>query len=382
MSAISIRKLTKRYPGTQAGLFDFSLEVESAEHIVIAGPSGAGKTTLLRLIAGLETVDAGHLAIAGRAVTNTAPQQRGVALVAQRPAVYPHLSVRRNLAISVELRQKQSFWQHLTGSRNGVYVSREELNFRIAEAAETLGLTPLLDRHGDRLSGGEQQRVALGRAWVARAGAWLLDEPFAHLEPTLRAAIRAELHLLRGRSGATMLEVTHDPGDALALGRRVAVLRAGRLEQVGPAAELYARPASRTVAAALGSPAINFADGVVLGVDGHPAMQLGHGVTVPLPPAAGARAGSGEPVSLGVRPEHIIPAPGSAGLVALGDWTVVRAVPWGPAWLATLEQSGLVWTAWIAAQPKRGSMPLAADVEHVLLFDEAGARIWPVDRKS
>src|SRR5262245_60966238 len=258
MSAITIRNLTKRYPGTQSGLFDCSLEIESGEHMVVAGPSGAGKTTLLRLIAGLETPDSGTVGIADRDVTHLPPQGRGVALVAQRPAVYPHHTVRRNLAMTVELRQRQSWWR----GADFHCVSPAELEKRVHEAAEILGLSQLLDRRGDRLSGGEQQRVALGRAWVARAGAWLLDEPLAQLDPTLRATIRAELHLLRGRSGATILEVTHDPGDALALGRRVAVLRAGRLEQVGPAAELYARPASRTVAAALGSPAINFADGV------------------------------------------------------------------------------------------------------------------------
>jgi multiple sugar transport system ATP-binding protein len=195
------------------------------------------------------------------------------------------------------------------------------------------------------------------------------------LEPTLRAGIRAELHLLRGRSGATIVEVTHDPGDALAIGRRVAVLRAGRLEQVGPAAELYTRPASRAVAAALGNPAINFADGVVIGVDGHPALQMGHGVTVPLPVAAAtAQAGSGERVSLGVRPEHIMPAIGDA-LVPLGDWRIVRAAPCGPAWLATLEQGNLVWQAWLKDEPKDGQLSLAAPREDVLLFDGEGRRI-------
>src|SRR5437879_2246197 len=170
MPAISTRNLTKRYPGTQAGLFDCSLDIESGEHLVIAGPSGAGKTTLLRLIAGLETADSGQVVIAGADVTSMLPQHRRIALVAQRPAVYSHLCVRRNLSIGIELRQKRSLWQRLMASRNGVSVSRSELNNRVNQAAETLGLTPLLDRRGDRLSGGEQQRVALGRAWVGRAG--------------------------------------------------------------------------------------------------------------------------------------------------------------------------------------------------------------------
>jgi ABC-type sugar transport system ATPase subunit len=375
MSAITLRNIAKRYPGTQAGLFDCSIDIESGEHFVIAGPSGAGKTTLLRLIAGLEKPDAGSILIGGQEVTTWPPRKRRLALVAQRPAVYPHLSVRRNLSISVELRQRKSLWRR----PNSDHVSREQLETRVQEAGEALGLMPLLNRRGDRLSGGEQQRVALGRAWVARAGAWLLDEPFAQLDPTLRANIRAELHLLRGRSGATIIEVTHDSGDALTLGRRVAVLRAGRLEQVGPAAELYARPASRIVAAALGSPAINLADGVVLRVDGHLAMQMGHGATVPLPPMIGAQAGSGESVSLGVRPEHIIPATaaGSAGLVPLGEWSLVRGGAQGPAWLATIERDGLVWQAWLPENPAAGTIALAVRVENVLVFDGAGRRIWP-----
>jgi multiple sugar transport system ATP-binding protein len=369
MGSLTIRNLTKRYPGTQSGLFDFSLDVEPGEHLVIAGPSGAGKTTLLRLIAGLEIPDAGQIAIAGNDVTNWPPRKRNLSLVAQRPAIYPHLTVRRNLSMSVELRRD--------------FVSRPQLQSRVQDAATLLGLTPLLDRRADKLSGGEQQRVALGRAWVAQTHVWLLDEPFAHLDPTLRTAIRAELHLLRGRSKATILEVTHDPGDALASGRRVAVLRAGRLEQVGPADELYARPASRTVAAALGAPAINFADGVVISVDGHLAMQMRHGATVPLPVVAAAgRAGSGDRVCLAVRPENLVTAAGGDGIVPLGEWNIVRSVAHGPAWLATVEQSDLVWQAWLPEQLKSGSIPLAARREQVLVFDGNGARIWPGDRET
>ena len=376
MSAIALRNLTKQYPGTQAGLFELSLDVVSGEHLVIAGPSGAGKTTLLRLIAGLETPDSGSVSIGSSDVTHWPPRTRGVALVAQRPAIYPQLTVGRNLSSGIELRQRRWFWQ----TADSASISRTEIESRIAQAAEILGLSPLLDRRGDKLSGGEQQRVALGRAWVSRAGVWLLDEPLAHLDPALRTAIRAELHLLRGRSGATMLEVTHDPGNALTLGRRVAVLRAGRIEQVGLAAELYARPASRTVAAALGLPAINFADGVVIQVDGHLAMQLRQGATVPLPVvAATAQVGSGMSVCLGVRPEHLAPMAGN-GLVPLGDWSVIRAARLGPAWLATVEQRGLVWQAWLNDEPKSGSLPLAARADQVLMFDRTGARIWPSEK--
>ena len=253
-------------------------------------------------------------------------------------------------------------------------VTPRERARRVEEAGAILGLTPLLDRRADQLSGGEQQRVALGRAWVARTPLWLLDEPFAHLDFPQRAQLRAELHLLRERFRTTMIEVTHDPADALALGRRVAVLRDGRLEQVGLAAELYARPASRTVALALGSPAINLADGVVLGADGHPAMQFGHGVTVPLPPAIGESVGSGAVVSLGIRPENLMPADDGAG-ARLGEWNIVRCVATGPGWLATLEQGGRVWQAWLREAPQAQRIPLSVRLEHLLVFAADGRRL-------
>lgn len=367
MSAISILHLTKRYPGSNAGLFDCSLDIAAGEHLVVVGPSGAGKTTLLRLIAGLEECDSGTISIGGRDVTRVPPNERGIALVAQRPAVYPHWNVERNLGSAVELRQRRWFRRAVPG---------RELAARVHEAADLLGLSSRLGQRGDQLSGGEQQRVALGRAWVSRAAVWLLDEPFAHLDPGLKSVIRADLHLLRERSNATILEVTHDSGDALALGRRVAVLRAGLLEQVGPADELYARPATRTVAAALGSPAINLADAVVLRADGHPAMQFGQGVTVPFPVASvAAQTGSVVDISFGVRPEHLMPAP-AEGLVGLGRWTIERTQPQGPGWLATIRRpDGLRWQAWLTEPPTGSEISIGVRQEHLLLFDESGSRI-------
>src|SRR5437879_4689289 len=259
MPAVTLDTVSKIYPGSRAGVRDVSLRVADGERLVLVGPSGAGKSTLLRLVAGLETPDAGRVLFDDTDVTRWPPHRRGVALVAQKPALYPHLNVGRNLAIGVELRQAAGRWRRrLLGRPDPVPAA--ELAARVAEAARVLGLTNLLDRRPHQISGGEQQRVALGRAFVTRAAVWLLDEPFAHLDLALRARVRGELHLLRGRLGATMMDVTHDPVEARALGQRVAVLRAGTVEQTGPTADVYDRPRSRFVATSLGWPPMNMAD--------------------------------------------------------------------------------------------------------------------------
>ena len=275
MASVSVRDLTKLYPASKSGVRGVTLDIAGGEHFVLVGPSGAGKTTMLRLIAGLESPDAGSASIADQDVTRwPAASSAGGA---GRPAcrhLYPHLTVRRNLSVSVDFRQKRGLfgWFSATGPER-ILSRRRTLADRVAEAARILGLTHLLDRQPRHLSGGEQQRVALGRAWVARAAVWLLDEPLVHLDSQLRSEIRAQLHLLRDRSGATMIEVTHDPVEALALGQRLAVLRGGVVEQVGPPAELYSRPRTRTVATALGGPPMNLADVIVAGADGRLALR-------------------------------------------------------------------------------------------------------------
>jgi ABC-type sugar transport system ATPase subunit len=368
MASVAVRGLTKLYPASKSGVRDISLDIASGEHFVLIGPSGAGKTTLLRLIAGLETADAGSIEIARRDVTHWPPHRRRVALVAQRPALYPHLTVRDNLAASVRFRQG-GWLQRWRSKRQPDCVSPSELSARVAEAAQTLGLTALLDRQPRHLSGGEQQRVALGRACVARATVWLLDEPLAHLDTRLRAEIRTQLHLLREQSGATMIEVTHDPVEAPALGQRLAVMRVGGIEQVGPPAELYSRPRTRTVATALGGPPMNLADAVVAGDDGRLALQIPVGQALPLP--AGRSVEPGRAVTVGVRPEHIMfrSVGDCDGLVALGDWTVTRAEPRGPAWLLTVARPGLSWQVWWPERPAAATLPLAVPADVFYLFD-------------
>lgn len=208
------------------------LTVEAGELLALVGPSGSGKTTLLRLIAGLETPDEGRILLDDQVVNDVPASQRGVAMVFQRDALFPHLTARENLALGLRLRG----------------VARAEIQRRVGELATCLGLQECLERRPAELSGGERQRVALGRALALRPRVLLLDEPLVHLDAPLRRQLRGELLRLHRELGLTMLLVTHEPGEALALGRRVAVMREGVLEQVGSPEELRARPASAFVA--------------------------------------------------------------------------------------------------------------------------------------
>ncbi|WP_168221704.1 ABC transporter ATP-binding protein [Aquisphaera giovannonii] len=218
-----------------------SISIRAGERLVVLGPSGSGKTTLLRLIAGLHEPQSGTVRIGARDMAGVPPHERDLAMVFQSQSLYPHLSVAANLAFSLRARR----------------VPRAERRDRVREAAALLGLEDLLERRPSQLSGGERQRVALGRAVARRPGILLLDEPFAGLDEPLRVALRAELLDLHRRIGSTLVMVTHDQAEALAIGERLAVLDRGRLLQVGPPSEVYARPGHRLVASFLGRPGMN-----------------------------------------------------------------------------------------------------------------------------
>ena len=230
----------KRF-GAHAALRDIDLEVEDGECVVLLGPSGCGKTTLLRLLAGLETPDAGKLWIGDRMVNDLPPAERDVAMVFQNYALYPHFTVFENIAFPLRAR----------------HVSEAEIGPRVRQAASRLELDALLERRPAELSGGQQQRVALARAIVRNPVVYLMDEPLSNLDAQLRIQTRAELKRLQQELGTTTLYVTHDQGEAMTMGARVAVLRGGAIEQVGRPLDLYREPANRFVATFLGSPAIN-----------------------------------------------------------------------------------------------------------------------------
>jgi multiple sugar transport system ATP-binding protein len=297
MAEVVLEGVSKRFPNGVEAVRDLNLTVADGELVVLVGPSGCGKTTILRLLAGLEDLTAGTIRISGQDVTRLPPRWRDVALAFQRPALYPHLTVGANLGFGLRLRQG---WSWLSGEHSRVLAQRT------ADTADLLGLTDVLDRYPGQLSGGQQQRVALGRALVRNPAVFLLDEPLSNLDAPLRDELRRELHLLQRRLRVTMIYVTHDQVEALTLGDRVVVLRAGQAQQIDNPLVLYQRPCNRFVAGFLGWPRMNFLDGQLSRFE--EVWSLADGSNeLPLPTTVGAawQSHRGREVSLGIRPQHL-----------------------------------------------------------------------------
>jgi multiple sugar transport system ATP-binding protein len=287
LASLELSGVRKAYGGT-AVLDDVSLSMEAREFVAFLGPSGSGKSTLLRIIAGLETLDQGEVWLEGRRIDGLAPGDRGVAMVFQHYALYPHMSVRDNMAF---------------GLRNA-RVPKEEIAARVADAARILEIEAFLDRKPGQLSGGQRQRVAIGRAIVKQPKLFLLDEPLSNLDAALRMRTRVELAQLRQRVDAAVIMVTHDQAEAMTLADRIVVMHDRRIQQVGPPMEIYARPANSFVARFVGSPAMTLAPAELLpGDDDFARVRLGDGSVVETRvPRAGLPAGG---LELGLRPESV-----------------------------------------------------------------------------
>ncbi len=293
MAGVSLEQVTRTFRtknGEVRAVDDLTLSVADGEFIVLVGPSGCGKTTTLRLIAGLEQVTAGTIRIGERVVNRVLPHNRDVAMVFQNYALYPHMTVFKNMAFGLKMHR----------------VPREEISRKVGETAEKLGLTHLLDRKPAALSGGEQQRVALGRAIVRKPQIFLFDEPLANLDAGLRTQLRTELKELHRELRATVMYVTHDQEEAMTLGERMAILRDGVLQQCGTPLEIYSRPANRFVAGFVGTPPMSFFNGR-LECDGDNACLVGLIGRLPLPKplSISLRSNHGQAVVLGLRPQHI-----------------------------------------------------------------------------
>ena len=241
MATIRLQEVSKVYPNGHTAVHQLTIDVENGELLVLVGPSGCGKSTVLRLIAGLETPSSGRILIGDRDVTGEPPQRRDVAMVFQSYALYPHKSVRENLAFALRVQR----------------MNPADIDARVKKTAVALGLDTLLDRKPGQLSGGQRQRTALGRAIIREPQAFLLDEPLSNLDPVLRLGTRTELALLHRRLNTTMIYVTHDQEEAMTLGTRVAVMRQGVVEQIAPPLEIFRRPANVFVASFVGAPAMN-----------------------------------------------------------------------------------------------------------------------------
>ena len=287
MPSVSFDHVTKRFGETMI-VDDFDLEVADGELLVLVGGSGSGKSTILRMLAGLETVTSGAIRIGDRDVTALAPRDRDVAMVFQDYALYPHMTVRENLALGLRLRN----------------TPRAEIDKRIAWAVEVLGIATLLGRKPKELSGGQRQRVAMGRAMVREPSVFLFDEPLSNLDASLRAQMRMEIGSLQRRLGTTTVYVTHDQVEAMTLGDRIVVLSNHRIQQVGRPIDLYRTPVNRFVAGFIGSPPMNFVDGVVVAENGG-AVFVADGARVKLDDLARGAAGFSGAVTLGVRPEEL-----------------------------------------------------------------------------
>jgi ABC-type sugar transport system ATPase subunit len=288
MATVELRQVEKKYPNGYHAVRDVSIEIADGEFLVLVGPSGCGKSTTLRMVAGLEEISGGQIVIDGKVVNDLEPGDRDIAMVFQNYALYPHMTVADNMAFGLKMRR----------------VPAAEIERRVKEAAEILAIGPLLTRRPRELSGGQRQRVALGRAIVREPKVFLFDEPLSNLDAKLRVQTRAEIARLHRRLASTVIYVTHDQVEAMTLGDRIAVMNHGAVQQIAAPLEIYRRPANRFVAAFVGSPAMNFFPGQIVG-GRFEAAACG---PLPLERPSGGPAADG-PVVLGVRPEDLLVLP-------------------------------------------------------------------------
>jgi multiple sugar transport system ATP-binding protein len=293
MAEVIFDKVEKVYDNDVHAVHDLSLEIPDGEFVVLVGPSGCGKTTALRMVAGLEEISDGTVAIGGRVVNDLTPKERDIAMVFQNYALYPHLTVADNIGFGLRLRK----------------TPKSEVNERVVWAAKLLGLTPYLNRRPKELSGGQRQRVAMGRAIVRQPQVFLMDEPLSNLDAKLRVQMRAEIAKIQHEVGVTTIYVTHDQVEAMTMGDRVAVMRKGELQQMAEPQKLYDSPKNLFVASFIGSPAMNIVEADVVRSDAGLSVRIGD-QEIPVPEEVTSRRPAlsgyvGRRLALGIRPEHL-----------------------------------------------------------------------------
>ena len=349
MSAVTISGVEKAYGKAQV-IHGVSVDIASGEFVILVGPSGCGKSTLLRMIAGLEDISAGEIALEGKIINDVAPKSRNIAMVFQNYALYPHMTVRENMAFALTLKK----------------TNKSEIDAKIARAATILGLQDLLDRYPRQLSGGQRQRVAMGRAIVRDPKVFLFDEPLSNLDAKLRVQMRTEIKALHQRLGTTIVYVTHDQVEAMTMADKIVVMNGGVVEQFGAPLDLYDQPANLFVAQFIGSPAMNILQGHA--TSGGFAAQ--DGTLFPLEQTGQADLQSA--VSYGIRPEHLrISDSGVQAVVEVveptGSETLVIAKAGGNTLSALLRERMRI----VPGQP----VFLAPDLAQIHLFDSRGLRV-------
>jgi multiple sugar transport system ATP-binding protein len=355
MAAVDIRRVKKAFGTTQV-IHGVDISIEDGEFVVLVGPSGCGKSTLLRMIAGLEQITAGEIAIGGRVVNTLPPKERDIAMVFQNYALYPHMTVRDNMAFSMKLRG----------------ADKAEIDKRLNEAAEILGLAPYLDRYPRQLSGGQRQRVAMGRAIVRDPQVFLFDEPLSNLDAKLRVQMRTEIKALHQRLTTTSIYVTHDQVEAMTMADRIVVMHDGVVEQIGTPLELYDTPANLFVAGFIGSPAMNFIGGRLRRSNGEVWVETGDGTKLPAVP--GAPGADGQEVIYGFRPEHMTLSAGEQGVPA----KVIVVEPTGADTYVFADVAGTQACAIFSerhAFAPGATIRLQPDLAVVHLFDAASGRV-------
>ncbi len=353
MAKVDFRDVRKSYGGA-AVIHGIDMQVADGEFVVIVGPSGCGKSTLLRMVAGLEGISGGDIAIGERVVNDLEPKDRDIAMVFQNYALYPHMSVFDNMAYGLKIRG----------------FARDDIRERVNRAAEILELGPLLARKPGQLSGGQRQRVAMGRAIVREPAVFLFDEPLSNLDAKLRVQMRFEIQKLHRRLSTTSLYVTHDQVEAMTLGERLLVMNAGRAEQIGTPMEIYGNPATQFVAGFIGSPAMNFLPGKV---DGSIRIALDGGGAAR---GVKATAGAGRAVTVGIRPEHLVPCAAADAFLS-GAVEMVEQLGADSLLHVTHGAGTVIARVAHGIHPAIGTtLHLAADPTQVYLFDaQSGARI-------
>ncbi|HVD61102.1 MAG TPA: sn-glycerol-3-phosphate ABC transporter ATP-binding protein UgpC [Gemmatimonadaceae bacterium] len=376
MARVKLEGIRKMYQNSVVAVHGVDLDVADGEFVVLVGPSGCGKSTTLRMIAGLESITDGKLYIGDRLVNDVPPKNRDIAMVFQSYALYPHMTVRDNLAFALKLRG----------------TPKQEIDTRVNQAAKILGIEEFLDRTPRQLSGGQRQRVALGRAIVRQPQVFLFDEPLSNLDAQLRVQMRREIARLHQELTATMIYVTHDQVEAMTLGDRIVVMSKGHVMQIDTPMNLYDHPRNRFVAGFIGSPAMNFIDGTITAGSPPKFVADGNAFTLDVPPSPAERTAGLEnrAITLGIRPEDVSVAMESGPTIFAGESTIVHPPTTAPARLELVEALGnevfiyasvgqYTITARIAPQPlpRLGEpITLAFDLAKSHFFDrESGDRV-------